>query len=191
MKIKIGSGIWLLVGLLVCVAILLLGLFLIVFPVRSEISDVETQIEGVETGIAQEQSRLTQLQQYEKDPEQFTRQIDVLKERVPETVELADIIQQIDHAAEEAGLDFANFTPQIPVQAESLYVVTCSATFNGRYFNLIEFLNHIERLPRSVKIVSIDLSGGDEGLPYLGINITFRAYFTTNAGVQGLVTGGT
>lgn len=188
MKIRASSGLWLLVGALVCIIILVLALFLIVFPQKNKVGEVDEEITRVEQSIALEQNRLVQLQQYEKDPEQFTRQIDVLKDRIPENVELADIIQQIDHAAEEAGLDFFSITPQLPVSSGNFYTVTCDAVFNGRYFNLVEFFNHIERLPRSFKVVYVDIAASDDGLPYLQVTVRFRAFFTTNQGIENLVT---
>jgi Tfp pilus assembly protein PilO len=187
MKVRIGSGLWLLVGVLVCVIVLVLALFLIVFPQKNEVSDVQTEIDNVNTSIQTEQNRLNQLKQYEKDPEQFLRQIDTLQERIPENVELADIIQQIDHAAEESGLDFFSITPQLPVSSGTFYTVTCEAVFEGRYFNLVEFFNHIERLPRTVKVVYLDIIASDDGLPYLQMKINFRAFFTTNQGIETLV----
>jgi Tfp pilus assembly protein PilO len=187
MKIKASSGLWLLVGALVCIIILVLGLFLIVFPQRNKVGEVEDEIASTETSIQLEQNRLNQLRQYDKDPDQFLRQIDVLQERIPQNVELADIIQQIDHAAEEAGLDFYSITPKVPVAAGNYYTVTCEAIFHGRYFNLIEFFNHIERLPRSVKVVFLDITASDGGLPYLQVRVDFRAFFTTNQGIEGLV----
>lgn len=190
MRARLGTGIWLLVGIIVCLIIFFLGLFLIVLPQRNKTSEVEDEISDVETSIQMEQNRLNQLKQYEKDPQQFTRQIDVLKERMPDNVELADVIQQVDHAAEEAGLDFYSITPSPPVAQESFYVVTFTAVFNGRYFNLVEFFNHIERLPRSVKAVYLDITESDDGLPYLQISLDFRCFFTTNQGIDLMVEGG-
>jgi type IV pilus assembly protein PilO len=187
MRIRASGGIWLIVGLIVCIVVLVLGYFLIIQPKRNSISDVEADIEDIESTISVENNRLTQLKQYEEDPEQFLRQIDILKERIPETVELADIIQQLDHAAEEAGLDFASFIPANPVITGNLYVVTCQTNFTGRYFNLVEFFNHIERLPRSIKVVYLSLAGSENGLPYLDISLTLRAYFTTEQGVELLI----
>jgi len=187
MKVRIGGGVWIIAGIIISLVVLALGFFLLIQPQRNSISDIDAEIEDIEVSIQNEENRLVQLKQYEKDPNQFLRQIDVLKERIPETVELADIIQQIDHAAEEAGLDFYSFTPTTPVAAGNYYVVTCEAIFNGRYFNLVEFFNHIERLPRSIKVVSLALSESDDGLPYLTITITFRAYFTTEQGVEMLL----
>jgi len=188
MKIRASSGLWLLVGALVCIIILVLGLFLVVFPQRNKVSEVEDEIKSTETSIQAEQNRLNQLRQYEKDPEQFIRQIEVLQERIPENVELADIIQQIDHAAEEAGLDFYSITPTLPVSSGNYYTVTCETVFHGRYFNLIEFFNHLERLPRSVKVVFLDIAASDSGLPYLQVRVDFRAFFMTNQGIEDLVT---
>ena len=186
MRLRIGAGIWIIVAALICIIIGLLIFFLVVNPQRSKASEVDGKISEVEQSILQEQNKLNQLKQYQKDPEQFIRQIDVLKERVPENVELADIIQQIDYAAEESGLDFYRFTPKVPQQVESFYVLTCDALFYGRYFNLVEFFNHIERLPRSVKVVYLQIQESDDGLPYLEISITFKAFFTTNVGIEGL-----
>lgn len=188
MRLRIGAGLKLLAGAIVCVIVLVLGLFLIVFPQRNKISEVDTEIENVEASVQAEQNRLSQLKQYEKDPEQFTRQIEVIKERIPENVELADVIEQIDHAAEEAGLDFYSFTPSIPVAAGNYYVMTCETVFNGRYFNLVEFFNHIERLPRSVKVVKLVIGEADAGLPYIQATITMRVFFTSNQGIEKLLT---
>jgi len=187
MKIRASGGIWIIVAIIVGIVILALGYFLLIQPQRNTASNLDAEIEDIETTIQAEENRLVQLKQYEKDPEQFLRQIDILKERIPETVELADIIQQIDHAAEESGLDFYSITPTTPVIAENYYVVTSTATFYGRYFNLVEFFNHIERLPRSIKVVDLDISEADDGLPYLLIVMNFRAFFTTDQGVEMLL----
>jgi Tfp pilus assembly protein PilO len=187
MKIRASSGLWLIVAALICVIVIVLALFLLILPQSRKVGDTQEEIDKVETSIQMEQNRLNQLKQYEKDPEQFLRQIDVLKERIPDDVELADIIQQIDHAAEESGLDFFSIIPQIPVSSGSFYTVTCEAVFVGRYFNLVEFFNHIERLPRSVKVVLLDIVASDDGLPYLQITVNFRCFFTTNQGIEGLV----
>lgn len=188
MRIRIATGLWLVICAVICIIILVLGLFLIVFPQRNKISEVEDQIGQVESEIQREQNRLAQLRQLEKDPEQFVRQIEVIKERIPERVGLADIVELIDHAAEEAGLDFFSFTPTVPVAAQNYYVLTCEAIFNGRYFNLIEFFNHVERLPRTVKVVKLQVSAADAGLPYIKANVTFRAFFTSTQDIEGLVT---
>jgi Tfp pilus assembly protein PilO len=184
MKLKIGSSIWIILGILVCVVIFLIGLFLIDLPQSKKASDVDNEISNTEASILKEKNRLNQLKQYEQDPLQFQRQIDQLKERVPDTVELADVIQEIDHAAEEAGLDFSSFTPTNPVVSENYYVVTFETIFNGRYFNLVEFFNHLERLPRTIKPVTLEVVASDDTLPYLTITINMRAFFTTDKGVD-------
>jgi Tfp pilus assembly protein PilO len=187
MKLRAGAGLWLLVGLLVCIVVLLLGLFIIVFPQKNKVSELEDQIEKAKTDIQLEQNRLNQLKQYEKDPEQFTRQIDAIKQKIPENVGLSDIFHQIDSAAEAAGIDFYSVKPSLPVSTGGYYTLTFDAKFYGRYFNLVEFFNQLEALPRTVKVVYLDLTGSDDNLPYLDITMKFRAYFTTDKGVESLV----
>lgn len=187
MKVRVGAGIWLLAGALVSIIILVLGLFLVVFPQKNQASSMDKDTRAVESSIQQEKNRLNQLKQYEQDPEQFNRQIDAIKEKVPENVELADVIQQIDHAAEESGLDFYSFKPEAPVQVNTYYAVTSETVFNGRYFNLVEFFNHIERLTRSIKVVYLEIQAGDASLPYLEIKMKFRFFFTTDKNVDQLL----
>jgi Tfp pilus assembly protein PilO len=110
-----------------------------------------------------------------------------LKEKMPENMDLADVIQQIDSAAEKAGLDFFSFTPELPINVGNFYVTTIETKFYGRYFHLVEFFNHIERLPRSVKPITLSIKGGDDNLPYLDITIKFRVFFTTDKEVEKLV----
>lgn len=187
MKLRAGAGLWLLVGFLVCIVVLILGLFIVVFPQRNKLNDIQDQIEKTKTDIQLEQNRLSQLKQYEKDPEQFTRQIDAIKQKIPDDVRLSEIFHQIDSAAETAGIDFYSVKPSLPVSMGNYYTVTFDAKFYGRYFNLVEFFNQLESLPRTVKVVYLDLAGSDDGLPYLDITMKFRAYFTTEKGVESLV----
>lgn len=187
MRLRAGVGLWLLVGLLVCIVVLILGLFIIVFPQRNKVSELNDQIEKTKADIQLEQNRLNQLRQYEKDPEQFTRQIDAIKQKIPDNVGLSDIFHQIDSAAAAAGIDFYSVKPSLPVSTGGYYAITFDAKFYGRYFNLVEFFNQIETLPRTVKVVYLDLVASDDGLPYLDITMKFRAFFTTDKGVETLV----
>jgi len=187
---KARAGLWLLLGAVICIIVIILGLFLLVFPQRNKANELQKEIDDVKANIQAEQNRLNKLRQYEKDPEQFTRQIEVLKQRIPDNIGLAEVIGLIDHAAEEAGMDFYSFTPTVPQAVQNYYVMTCEVTLNGRYFNLVEFFNQIERLPRSVKVVKLSIGSGDKGLPYIQANVTFRVFFSTNAGVEALVQQG-
>ncbi len=184
---KISPSLILILGLVVAIVLLLLGLFLIVLPQNKKVGEVDEEIKKTETLYTQELARQKKLEELNKDPEQFIRQINVLKTKIPENVDLADVINQIDHAAEKAGLDFYSFTPTLPINAGSYYVVTIDAQFHGRYFNLVEFFNHVERLPRSIKVVKLGVRANDDTLPYLQIDVTFRAFFTTDKGVELLV----
>src|SRR4030042_1927355 len=105
MRIKQGVGMQLIIGVVLCILVLFLGIFFLVLPAKNKVSDAENNIKDMEMQIQAEQNKKVQLQEYQKDPEQFNRQLDILKERMPENVQLADVVEQIDHAAEESGLD--------------------------------------------------------------------------------------
>lgn len=185
---KLNPRLYLILVVVVAVIVLALGFAFIVMPEKNKVSDLEEQISTTKSDISKEQGRQAQLQAYEKDPDQFTRQINALDGKIPENVDLADVIQQMDYAAEKSGLDFFSFTPEMPLQMENYYEVTVSTIFEGRYFNMVEFFNHIERLPRTIKPVTLVVVPSGEGLPYLNITVIFKIFFTTDADVELLLT---
>lgn len=185
---KIDPRLYLVLIAVVAVIVLVAGFILIVKPQMNKVSDLDDQITKAKKDISIEQGRQAQLAAYEKDPDQFVRQINALDGKIPGNVDLADVIQQLDYAAEKAGLDFYSFIPEMPIQQEQYYEVTIVTEFHGRYFNMVEFFNHIERLPRTVKPVILDVTADSEGLPYLMINVTFKVFFTTPADVELLLT---
>jgi Tfp pilus assembly protein PilO len=193
---KLDPKYWTVIAIVLAVVVLALGVFLFVLPEKNKLGKYDEDINAAKDAKLKAETRKAQLETYEKDPEQFQRQITAIKEKIPEKVDLADIIQELDYAAEKAGLDFFSFIPEPPfLTTDNFYVVTMETQFFGRYFNMVEFFNHIERLPRSIKAVSLQVEGGDDLLPYLQITVTFRAFFTTPDQVDMLVqkadTGGT
>lgn len=181
---KINPRYYIIIIIVLAVVLAALGVVLLVLPEKNKVSKTEDEISAVKAEYERERGRKSQLENYQKDPEQFVRQINALKDKIPENVDLADIVQEMDYAAEKGGLDFFSFVPGLPTQATNYYVTTIETVFYGRYFNLVEFFNHIERLPRSIKPVFLEVQAGDDGLPYLQINITFRVFFTTNQNVD-------
>jgi Tfp pilus assembly protein PilO len=181
---KINPRYYIILVIVVFIVIAVLAGFFLVMPQKKKISDVDEQIAKAKSDYNTETIRQTQLQTYQKDPEQFQRQINALQDKIPENVDLADMVQELDYCAEKGGLDFYSFTPELPVQTTSFYVFNVETVFFGRYFNMVEFFNHIERLPRSIKPVFLEVLPGDDGLPYLEIRITFRVFFTTPENVE-------
>lgn len=173
------------IGVVIAVLILIVGFLVLVNPVRSKATEIEDEITITETQIQQERMRLAQLQEFQKDPEVFLRQIEDFNQKIPDKCDLADAIQQIDHAAEEGGLDFYAFTPQLPTNMGNYYSVTINLTFHGRYFNLVEFFNHVERLPRTFKVINLDLQANDDTLPYLQAMMDVKFFFR-GSDIEGL-----
>jgi Tfp pilus assembly protein PilO len=185
--VKINPRLYIVLVIVIAVIIAAVLLFFLVMPQKNKVGDVEDEITKTKADYQRELGRQAQLQTYQKDPEQFQRQIVALQDKIPEKVDLADVVQELDYCAEKGGLDFFSFTPDLPVQTTSFYVFNVETVFYGRYFNLVEFFNHIERLPRSIKPVFLEILPGDDLLPYLEIRVTFRVFFTTPDEVELMV----
>lgn len=187
MRLKITPGLRLIAGAVACLLVLALGYFLVLSPAKKGVSDTQKKIDDTQQQIQIEHNKAVQLKEFQKDPQQFLRQIDVLKERLPENVQLSDVINQIDHAAEESGLDFFSVKPGSPISSGNFYSVDLEVVLDGRYFNLVEFLNRIEALPRTIKVLKLAIVEDDDKLPYLQITLTMKAFFTSATGVDLLI----
>jgi Tfp pilus assembly protein PilO len=184
---KINPRYFLILVIVLAVILFAVGFMLLVLPEKNKVSKAGDDVNKAKSEYQREQGRQAQLVNYDKDPEQFVRQINALKDKIPENVDLADVIQELDYAAEKSGLDFFSFIPGLPYQTSTYYVSTVETVFQGRYFNLVEFFNHIERLPRTIKPVILTIIPSEDGLPYLEMTITFRIFFTTPKNVEKLL----
>jgi Tfp pilus assembly protein PilO len=96
---------------------------------------------------------------------------------IPDDPGLADLIDQVNGAAKAAGVDFLTLTPEAPAAlakagaattsvkkqtAPGVQDLTLSVTAQGAYFQLTDFMNKLNALPRLVVMDSVALTGQDK-----------------------------
>lgn len=116
----------------------------------------------------------------------FQSELESLRAAVPEQDDLAGIILSIDEAAKASGVTFVNFAASEPGTADEfgLAPVQMQVSGEGGYFQVLDFVNRLNRIHRIVVVDSMTLTSAsteeDLGPPRL----------TWTMGMTTFVTGG-
>src|SRR5437588_165527 len=94
------------------VVALLLGYFLLISPQRSSIADLQKQIDSTEASIVAAHAETAKAKHAPK-----IRVADLfrLTKAMPDRIDQADMVLELNHTAEQAGINFDSIKPALPV----------------------------------------------------------------------------
>jgi Tfp pilus assembly protein PilO len=152
--------------------------------------------------------QLTRLQQSKRDEPLKRSQLETLRVAVPDDPNLAQFILDANDAASRSGIDFLSITPTPPTAAggqagtqagttpttvagggggAAPVSIRLGMTITGGYFQVLDFVNRLNRLPRLVVVDTVSVSSGASGP--LQVQLTARMFTTSPRPVAGS-TGG-
>ena len=161
------------VGAIAAIASLLLILFL-VLPKLGQVTDAQQELEEAEAQQDTLESRLSALEQAREEAPQNEAEIREVDRQVPPTADLPGLILLLRNAATQSGVQVVSLTPAPPTTAEGggFSSIQVSASGEGSYFSVVDYLYSIETLPRAATVNSVDLT------PVEGAGLTFAATIT-------------
>ena len=170
--------------LIAVVVFVLVAILMVVFLVRPKLSDIgaaEDQLTAAEVEQLALQTELSRLQASAEDAARLRAELARARRAVPPIADLPGLINELQTAADVAGVDFFSIAPSSPVPVEGAQATEVPAQIQviGGFFPVDEFLFRLETLPRSSKVVSLSVSEGVDGLPQIDVQIDVR-FFTTD-----------
>lgn len=177
MAIAIGAGL----------LVLVLWYFMLWKPQQNSISDAKDRRQTAEDQAAQLRVTLSRLEELRRGAALTQSRIEQLRVAVPEQPNLAQLILDVNDAANRAGIEFMSITPSPPTAAAAggASAINLSLSLTGGYFQVIDFVNRLTALPRVIVIDTISL-GGSQPSGGLSVSITGRAFTTATATSPGL-----
>jgi hypothetical protein len=177
----------------VAVLILVVGMFLLVLPQKSQASKLAKEIDSTETQISQARALA------EQKPAQPIRYADLFKlvKAMPDQVDMTGIILQLQQTATDSGLSFESIQPTGAALGAGYAEVPIQVTFNGNYFSVTDFLFRLRNLVavrggalnatgRMFSVDTLDFSAGIGGFPQISAKLTINAFvYGTNIGTSG------
>ncbi|MEM9037706.1 MAG: type 4a pilus biogenesis protein PilO [Actinomycetota bacterium] len=177
----------LIITALACVAIIGLWWVFLFSPAGDDLAAAEERRDGAETQLntlLQQRDRLSLL--VEQRPF-FQSELESLRAAIPEQPDLAGVLLSIDEAARASGVTFLNFSASEPVSTDAfgLSPVTIQINGDGGYFQVLDFLNRLNRIHRIVVVDQLNLaaeSGEDLGPPRLVWTIGLTTFVSGGGG---------
>jgi Tfp pilus assembly protein PilO len=148
-----------------------------------EASDRRETAEAENARLELERDRLRAAQ--ERAP-QLQATVDRLRVAIPNQPELAQFLLAANDAAQQSGVEFLSISPSPPTPAEgdaTLSQVNLSISVAGGYFQVLDYLNRLDALPRLVVVDTLAVSpgAGDAGTPAaLSVSVSARMFTTAS-----------
>jgi Tfp pilus assembly protein PilO len=174
------------------VGAVVLAVLLVAFVVLPEMGKVSKAKEDLAASVAQEQTLTVQknaLEDTKANEPENKKIIQQVHNQIPPTADEAGLLQQINGAALDSGLDLATIAPSTPTfdATTGLSTIVLQVSAAGTYSDVTAFSYRIETLPRAAKITALSLSPGATTTtgtsPLLTMTATIEAYTSdTSAG---------
>jgi Tfp pilus assembly protein PilO len=162
---------------------LVAGWFLVVAPKRHEASSLKQQIAATRDQISVAQG----VKLPTAPPPIRVADLFKLSRAMPNTADIPGVILQLSSVAAETGVQFEAITPHDPVSYGAYQQVAVDLSFEGRFYDLSDFLYRLRNLVgvhegvlnatgRLFTVDSITFNQGAESFPQVKATLTVSAY---------------
>ncbi len=165
-----------------CLAVLAGGWFLLVEPVKSDISKVKAQTSQQQSDNQSSQLQLQSMRSIAKNLPAEKAELAVLSQRVPSQVELPALLRSMQSLAKASGVTLVAITPTVPApltSAPGISTVGISLNVSGGYAEIEQFDSALEGLQRTFLVSGFTLTGG--GSTAAGTGSSTTSSTTTSA----------
>ena len=176
-----------LLGVAIVVA-LVAGWFVVITPKRSEATKVGREITKTQAQIAARRAALRA-----KPNVQAIRVADLftLSRAMPNSADIPGVLLQLSRVSDETGVLFQSIVPHDPVPLGSYQRITIDLVFQGRFYDLSDFLYRLRNLVgvrngvlgatgRFFTVDSISFNQGALNFPHVKATLTISAYVFGN-----------
>ena len=165
---------------IVAAVLAILAVVFLVLPKMSQVEEAGQRLEDAKSEQLALEAELSRLQEAEEDAGQLRRELARFRRAVPPVADLPGLINQVQTAADVAGVDFFSISPGTPVATLDGQASEVPAQIQviGGFFPVDEFLFRLETLPRASKAVSVSVAAGPAGAPQIDVQMDVRFYTT-------------
>ena len=170
----------LIVGIIFAVVALLV-IFMLVLPKMSDVTEAEERLETEQAEQLPLETELARLRDAADDAASLRRELARFQRAVPPVADLPGLINDLQTAADVAGVDFFQIDPSTPAPSATgeATEIPVGIRVIGGFFPVDEFLFRLETLPRAAKVISVTAAEGPEGAPQVDVQLQVQ-FFTTD-----------
>lgn len=177
----------LILAVLGVVVVLVAFFFLFIRPRQQELTRVNEEIEAEEARTIQLQAELTRLQDLQANAPELQAELSRIRGFVPKDDEVPNFIFLVQDAANAAGVDFVQISPELPKpppEGAALAEIRATVGAGGGYFAIQDFIRRLHAMDRAVRIDNLTLAGTEDtetGEVEITMTSTARIFFEAPA----------
>lgn len=176
---------------------MLLIYFFVVKPAQNELGEVHDQVSAEESRTQSLTVELNRLKGLQENAPQLQANLDEISEMVPRENQVPNFIFQVQEAADQAGLDFVQVTPELPKsppEGAQLAEVRATIAAKGGYFTVQDFIRRLYDLDRALRVDNFTLAGEKDDeteQTVVSLQMSARIFFELPEGSTSAVVPGT
>ena len=155
--------------------------FMLYSPRNKSLSDARAKYEQERQAETTLKGQLARLQEMKKNEQKLDLRQSQLNTWVPDQPNLAQFINDATTIAKESGIDFVSITPATPkAGASNIGEIGMAIQIQGGFFQLLDYLVRMEKLPRTVVVDSLQIApeATTDGSVSLNVGLQARMFTT-------------
>lgn len=164
------------------IAFIVTALLLVIFVLVPQIVSLRgVMAEEAQASQSLESAKATlkQLEDLKRESQKTESRLVQVNRKTPSDAELPSLIMQMEDASKKAGVDFILIKPGPPVQKDEYQEVPLDIRINGYFYELLDFVYRVEKLPRLVNVITIDIKESKAKLPNIEVSLKANIYVLT------------
>lgn len=127
---------------------------------QSELSEVKSEVESAQSETMSLQAELTRLKGLQENAPKLEARLNEFREAVPQDDQVANLIFQVQDAANKSGINFVQVDPDVaspPLEGAQVAQVKVVIGAKGGYFSLQDFVRRLYDLDRALRVDQMDM----------------------------------
>jgi Tfp pilus assembly protein PilO len=181
----------------VAVVLIVAWYFLLFSPTRTELSDLDSQVQAQQAALTTAQQEVARLESYKKTTPQSRAEIVRLGKMLPESEGIPSLIIELTRTAEASGVALNSITRGATLPGTPFGLQSVSLAVTGRFFDVEDFLYRLESYVafrnasfrvtgRLLEVTTLGITGGavttDGSAPPLTVTVGLTAYLWAGSG---------
>lgn len=173
-----NKGVQLVVAILLALAILVLGYFLLFRGQMEEYQTAQAKEETLRTEFSNKSRQVAGLENLKEELRLIEESTNVLLKQLPTDAQIPSLIQEMHQAAAKNSLTMNNVNPQPAVNDGQIQRLPFAISLTGTHEQIINFTRDIGRMSRIVTLSDLSLRNADDKT-LSGSKLTFAALANT------------
>jgi Tfp pilus assembly protein PilO len=158
---------------------------------QSELSEVKAEVETAQSETVSLNAELSRLKGLQENAPKLEARLNEFREAVPQDDQVANLIFQVQDAANKSGINFVQVDPDVaspPLEGAQVAQVKVVIGAKGGYFSLQDFVRRLYDLDRALRVDQMDMVANEEGesstsvTDLISMTATARIFFELPAG---------